>query len=65
MPDVKTGSGRIRKHVEAVKLGFREIIGRAERPMLFPIGLPFGLDSQVIVRFAHSVVGGRQLRCDR
>jgi hypothetical protein len=56
MADVETRAGGIGKHVETIEFGLRLVVQGTERPMLFPVGLPFGLNRTVIEGFAHKTV---------
>src|SRR5262249_62313580 len=63
MADMQTNAGRVGEHVEDVALGPAALARGAERPVLFPVALPAGLDLEVVV--GHVVLypvaaGGRQ-----
>ena len=53
MPDMHSGSRRIRKFHQAIKLRFCEIIFCGKALMLFPEGLPFLFNSGKVITFCH------------
>ena len=53
MAHVESGSGRVREHIEDIKLGLGRVDLRTKRLMLAPVGLPLRFNGLVIVEFGH------------
>jgi hypothetical protein len=50
--DVKTGSGRIREHIQAVVFGARIVVVRLIEPLRGPVFPPLGFNLVMVVAFA-------------